>query len=72
MPKQEKTPMSRLPVTSLGISWRLALGLSVMSQEVQRQSLEVLQVLTSVVFLAWARQAYTFSGLDFFCFKLQV
>jgi hypothetical protein len=39
MPKHEKPTMSRLPVTSLEVKW---------------QSLEVLQLLTSVVFHALA------------------
>jgi hypothetical protein len=52
--------MSRLPVTSLEI----AFGLPVTSLEVIRQSLEVSQVLTSVVFHAWVHQTYTHRGLD--------
>jgi hypothetical protein len=46
VPKQEKTPMSRLPVTSLEFDF----GLPVTSLEVQRQS----RKLTSVFFHAWA------------------
>jgi hypothetical protein len=52
-PKHEKTPMSRLPVTSLEFDFGLPVT-----------SLEVSQVLTLVFFHAWARPTYAFSGLD--------
>jgi hypothetical protein len=65
VPKQEKPPMSRTSSDITGNFLDVAFGLPVMSLEVKRQSLEVSQVLTLFCFIAWARQAYTYSCLEY-------
>jgi hypothetical protein len=50
---------------SLGEPKLYPLDLLDMSLEVQRQSLEVSQVMASVVYLVWACRTYTYSDLGF-------